>query len=272
MNYYDVLGVNPTCSPDEIQTAYRKLAKKYHPDLGGDENMFHTISEAYDTLKDPHSRAEFDHKNSRRQPQPDIKYKEDVFDDLFTIFGSNGQPKRQYTKQYRNKNLSITVEVELHEVLVDFTKTISVKHMDGSRHIVNVKIPAGIKNGTKINYSGLGDYHYKDLEPGNLTVTVKVNEHKIFTRNNNNLHMNFTITAWDAIIGNTVNIITIENKTLNLNIPAGTQYGTTLKIHNHGLIDKSKNRGDLFVNILIKIPENLTEEQLNICTKLRGKI
>ena len=78
-----------------------------------------------------------------------------------------------------------------------------------------------------------------------------------------------TISAWDAIIGTVKQISSIENKRLNLNIPAGTQYGTVLKIPNHGMYTKTSTRGDLLVQILIKIPENLTEQQLNICTKLR---
>ena len=81
--------------------------------------------------------------------------------------------------------------------------------------------------------------------------------------------MDFTISAWDAIIGSVVNVSTIENRLLNINIPAGTQYGTSFKVPGHGLPDKNNNRGDMFVNIFVKTPENLTEEQLNICKKLR---
>jgi len=269
MNYYDVLGLKPTCSSDEIQTAYRRLAKQYHPDLGGDESKFHEISEAYDTLKNPHSRAAFDHKNARRQ---NIKINsENVFDDMFSVFGSAGfhPSKREYHKAQRNKNLGITVDLTLEELLFTQEKTISVRHLDGSRHIVNITIPIGVTKGTKIKYSGLGDFTHKKIPPGDLTVTINILEDNKFVKDNNNLKMDFTISAWDAIIGTVVNIDTIDKTKLNLSVPAGTQHGTVLKIPKHGLKDKKSNRGDLLVRILIKIPENLSEQQLNICKKLR---
>ena len=87
MNYYNVLGLNPTCSPNEIQTAYRRLAKQHHPDLGGDEQRFHEISEAYEVLKDPHKRAAFDHRNARTQH---VKINTgDVYDDIHVYWGEN---------------------------------------------------------------------------------------------------------------------------------------------------------------------------------------
>ena len=102
-----------------------------------------------------------------------------------------------------------------------------------------------------------------------MTATVKILPHKIFTREGDDLKMHLTIDAWNAIIGTTVQLKTIEQKILNLNIPPSTQYGRILKIPNHGMYRKNGERGDLLVQILVKIPENLTEQQLNICRKLR---
>ena len=98
MNYYEVLGLNVQCSPQDINKAYRKLAKEFHPDIGGNEQRFHEISEAYDVLKDPHKRATFDTYNARRQ--------NNVFDDMFTVFGSAGfhPSKREYTRTKTNRN------------------------------------------------------------------------------------------------------------------------------------------------------------------------
>ena len=110
------------------------------------------------------------------------------------------------------------------------------------------------------------------MPPGDLTVTVNILEHEQFTRESDNLKMHLTISAWDAIIGTVKQLTSIENKKINVNIPAGTQYGTTLKIPCHGMYNKSGSRGDLLVQILVKIPENLTEQQLNICTKLRDDL
>ena len=274
MNYYDVLGLDPTCSPSEIQTAYRQLAKQHHPDLGGNEQRFHEISEAYEILKDPHKRAAFDHRNARTQNIKINTGAGDVFDDMFTVFGSAGfhPSKREYHRAKSNKNLGISIDLTLEEILETHEKTVSIKHTDGSRHLVNLKIPQGVNNGTKIKYSGLGDKTLSNLPPGDLTVTVNLLEHARFTRESNNLKMHLTISAWDAIIGTVKQVTSIENKKINLNIPAGTQYGTTLKIPRHGMYSKSGTRGDLLVQILVKIPENLSEQQLNICTKLRDDV
>ena len=272
MNYYDVLGLEPTCSPKDIQSAYRTKAKQHHPDSGGDVDTFHAVAEAYEVLKDPHKRAAFDVRNSRRQ---NIKINtanmDSVFDDMFTVFGGAGfhPSKREYHRAKVNKNLAISIDCTLEEILANQEKTVSIRHTDGSRHLVNLKIPKGITNSTKIKYSELGDKTHANLPPGDLTVTVNIVEHSVFAREGDNLKMHLTLGAWDAIIGTVVQINTIENKTINLNVPAGTQYGTTLKIPKHGMYNKRGTRGDLLVQALVKIPENLTQQQLNICKKLR---
>ena len=272
MNYYDVLGLEPTCSPKDIQSAYRTKAKQHHPDSGGDVDTFHAVAEAYEVLKDPHKRAAFDVRNSRRQ---NIKINtgnmDSVFDDMFTVFGGAGfhPSKREYHRAKANKNLAISIDCTLEEILANQEKTVSIRHTDGSRHLVNLKIPKGITNSTKIKYSELGDKTHANLPPGDLTVTVNIVEHSVFAREGDNLKMHLTLGAWDAIIGTVVQINTIENKTINLNVPSSTQYGTTLKIPKHGMYNKQGTRGDLLVQVLVKIPENLTQQQLNICKKLR---
>ena len=270
MNYYDILGLEPTCSPEEITKAYRRLAMEYHPDRGGNEQRFHEISEAYDVLKDPHKRAAFDHRNTRRV-HINTGNMDSVFDDMFTVFGGAGfhPSKREYHRKKENRNLGITVDVTLEEILHEQRKTVSIRHTDGSRHLVELKIPASVNTGTKIKYSGLGDKARKNMPPGDLTVTVNVLDHDVFYREEHNLKQHLTISAWDAIIGTVVQVKTLEQKLINLTIPAGTQYGATLRIPHHGLYTKQGARGDLLVQVLVKIPENLSEQQLNICTKLR---
>lgn len=267
MNYYDVLGLEPTCTAEDIQTAYRRLAKKHHPDSGGDVNKFHEISEAYDKLKDPHSRAMFDHRNAR---SVHINTG-DVFDDMFSVFGSAGfhPSKREYKKATRNKNLAITVDCTLEELLQEQEKTVSIKHINASRHLVTLKIPPAVKNNSKIKYTGLGDKTHEHLAAGDLTVTINVLEHERFTRDDSDLCCNQTVVVWDAIVGSTYQVTTLAGRRLNLSIPAGTQHGTVLKIPGHGLPDKRGTLGNMLVTVLVKIPENLTEEQLNICKKLR---
>ena len=265
MNHYDTLGLKQNCSQADVQKAYRKLAKQHHPDTGGDTATFHKINEAYDTLKDPKKRQEFDFSNS----QQNINFDKSSFSDIFNIFGHAGfhPSKRSYKRQIRNKDLNIHIECTLYDILSAQEKHISVKHLDGTRKFVTITIPRGVINGAKIKYAKLGDATHKKLPPGDLIATIQVLKHPIFERDENNLKMDFTINSFDAIIGRSIGIKTLHNKTLNINIPAGTQYGTVFKIPDYGI--KTKNKlGDLFVRILIKTPENLNEEQLNICRRL----
>ncbi len=269
MNYYDVLGLKTNCGPQDITRAYRTLAKEFHPDTGGDEQKFHEISEAYDVLKDPHKRARFDMHNAK---QHTLKTN-DVFDDMFTVFGSAGfhPSKREYTRTKTNKNLGIVIDCTLEESFKQQEKTVSIKHTNGTRHLVNLNIPCSVNDGTKIKYKGLGDLRYPDLPQGDLTVTVKIIPDDVFIREGDNIKMHLTINAWNAIIGTVVQVTTIDKKLLNLNIPAGTQFGTILKLPNYGMYNKKNIRGDFLVQVLVKIPENLSEQQLNICKKLRDE-
>jgi len=269
MNYYNVLKLDNNCSPQDITKAYRNLAKEFHPDSGGNETRFHEISEAYDVLKDPHKRAKFDFHNTK---QSTIKTG-GVFDDMFTVFGSTGfhPSKREYHRANVNRNLGISVDCTLEETLDIQDKTVSIKHTNGTRHLVHLKIPRSVTDGTKIKYKCLGDLRYPDLPQGDLTVTITVIPHERFIREGDNLKIHLTINAWNAIIGTVVQIKTLDNKLLNLSVPASTQYGTTLKILMHGMYTKQGIRGDLLVQILVKIPENLSAQQLNICKKLRDE-
>lgn len=257
MSHYEVLGVKPTDSPDDIKKAYKSLAKKHHPDGGGDVNMFHKISEAYETLADPHQRAKYDHKLNVEKLNKD-------FDWVFP-------QKRSYTKKQNiNKNLSATIELELEEILAPTIKTISLRSINGERHLVNVDIPPGIKSGAKIKYPGLGDRTYASQPYGDLIVNFIVKEHDVFARTNSDLLVGYTINVWDAIVGTTAQIHTLENRLMNVNIPAGTQFGTTLRIPEYGL-PNNNGRGDLLVKVLVKIPENLSEQELNICKAMQDK-
>jgi len=255
MTYYDVLGVNPTDSPDDIKRAYKSLAKQYHPDSGGDVDKFHKISEAYETLRDPHERAKYDHIINQRKMTDDLEW-------------FLRPQKRSYTRRAINKNLSTVVDLELNELLYHTVKTVSIRSLSGDRHLVNIDVPPGVNNGAKIKYPGLGDRTYASEPYGDLIVTFRIANHPEFTRDGVNLYKDYTISTWDAIVGTTIQVTTLEGRMLNLTIPAGTQYGTTFKIEGYGL-PKNNDRGNLLIKVLVKIPENLSETQLNICKALR---
>lgn len=256
MNYYSVLGVDPTATSEQIKTAYRKLARQHHPDSGGDAEKFKQVTEAYDVLKDPHKRAAFDHRSTRIHINSG-----DVFDDLSQAFSF----RQRQTQQRRNKNLTIEVLIDLEETLTDVSKTVSIKHINGNRKFVNVTIPKGTITGN-LKYRGLGDHSHEDQPPGDLLVKVVTKTHPEYFVDGVDVKKAVTISVWEAMLGTSVRVKTLSGKMVQIQIPAGTQHGTVLNVPGHGI---PKHRTDdslgrLLLEILIKIPQNLTQEQLNI--------
>lgn len=255
MNYYTVLGVKPTATSEEIKTAYRKLAIQHHPDQGGDAEKFKQVTEAYDVLKDPHKRAAFDHRSTRIHINAG-----DVFEDLHQAFAF----KQRQAQQRRNKNLSIEVELNLEETLTDVSKTVSIKHVNGNRKFVNVTIPKGTIAGS-LKYRGLGDQSFQDQPPGDLLVKITTKPHPEYTVDGVDVKKTVTISVWEAILGTSVRIHTLNGKMVQMTVPPGTQHGTVLNIPGHGIPKhRTENTlGRLLVEIAVKIPQNLTTEQLN---------
>jgi len=255
MNYYSVLGIDPTATSEQIKTAYRKLARQHHPDSGGDAEKFKQVTEAYDVLKDAHKRAAFDHRSTRIHINAG-----DVFEDLHQAFAF----RQRASQQRRNKNLSIEVEIDLEETLTDTSKTVSIKHVNGKRKFVNVTIPKGTVTGN-LKYRGLGDHSYNDLPPGDLLVKISTRPHPNFVVEGVDVKQSITISVWEAILGTSVRIKTLNSKMVQMAVPPGTQHGTVLNIPGHGLPKHrtDSSLGRLLVEVLVKIPQNLTTEQLN---------
>jgi curved DNA-binding protein len=255
MNYYSVLGIDPTATSEQIKTAYRKLARQHHPDSGGDAEKFKQVTEAYDVLKDAHKRAAFDHRSTRIHINAG-----DVFEDLHQAFAF----RQRASQQRRNKNLSIEVEIDLEETLTDTSKTVSIKHVNGKRKFVNVTIPKGTVTGN-LKYRGLGDHSYNDLPAGDLLVKISTRPHPNFVVEGVDVKQSITISVWEAILGTSVRIKTLNSKMVQMAVPPGTQHGTVLNIPGHGLPKHrtDSSLGRLLVEVLVKIPQNLTTEQLN---------
>lgn len=277
MDYYSTLGVEPNATESQIKSAFKTKAKESHPDLGGDAEKFKQLNEAYDTLKDPQKRAAYDH--MRRGPAGGIHINingtdHDVFNDVFSDLGQVfGQRFRQRApRQKRNRDLNISLRLNIRELVSVVDKTISVRHTTGERKVINVSVPAGVVDGMTLKYPGLGDSAIPNVEPGNLFVQIHVEQDPNFQQRDTDLLTNLTIDAFQAMTGITAEIISVDYKKIKLKIPAGTQYGTVMKVSGYGLLDRTGNRGNLLVTILVKIPENLTQERLNTIRQLMGGI
>jgi curved DNA-binding protein len=262
-NFYDTLGVAETASEKEIKNAFKVLAKKYHPDQGGDENKFKEINEAYDTLKNPEKRQEYDAmrrygtRGSGFNQQGNDFFSEDIFQDFFSGFGfgpGRGQTRVYRTRPRTNQSVNIRITLSIKEVYQATEKTISVRLPSGRDEIVNLKIPAGVQNGAVFKYKGLGD---DNLERGDLLCTVTVLDSDGYTRKGNDLFSDKTISCFDAIRGTEFKIRTLDDRILNVKVPAGTQPGNTIVLKGQGMPvhDTLNIKGNIYIKINILIPQ-----------------
>jgi DnaJ-class molecular chaperone len=268
MDYYQTLGVEKTASQEEIKKAYRKLASQNHPDKGGDTAKFQEIQKAYDTLSDEQRRAEYDQGPRHSGFDPGGFHfhqgSQNDFDDILRKFGFqfHQQGFRQPPPR-RNKDLRIQMPITLQSTLEDQNKTISVQLTSGQRENLDVQIPRGIADGAVIKYAGLGDNMFGNLPRGDLYIHINIIENHRFQVDGNNLHTSVQINSLMAIVGGDVQVEGLDGKTYTLNIPAGIQPGTKLRIKDQGLWQfRGNERGHLLVSVTLKTPTDLTGEQL----------
>mgnify|MGYP003701802431 FL=1 len=296
-DYYKILGVQKNASDEEIKKAYRKLAMKYHPDHTkgdkGAEEKFKKISEAYAVLSDKEKRKEYDTFGSegfrQRFSQEDI-FRGFDFGDIFREFGFGGGDfshggggGRRYSfgagspfnfsgaqqpGQAKGSDLVYELPLTLREVATGTSKVITFQHQGRSENLT-VKIPKGLIAGKKLRLAGKGNPSPYGGPAGNLYIKSKVLDDQVFSSEKYDLYINRELKLTEALLGTTVSVPTIDDKQLSLKIPPGTKPGTKMRLSGHGLPDmKDNKKGDLYVRIQLKIPQNLNEEQKKIVDKL----
>jgi hypothetical protein len=196
----------------------------------------------------------------------------DGIDEIFSRFGFGfgGDPFSPFRQQQkRNKDLRVTIPLPLVTTLEEQTKTISVQTTNGHRETVEVKIPRGVSNGTQIKYPGLGDNLFNTLPRGDLYVHFQIHNADGFIANGIDLHHTINVNCLQAIVGGDVTVTTIDDRNFILTIPAGIQPGAKFRIQQHGLYQmNSNNRGDLYIEVSVTVPQDLSEEQLETVRNL----
>ena len=268
MDYYSTLGVTKNASQEEIKKAYRSLAMKHHPDRGGDEKQFKEIEEAYRTLSDANKKQIYDMGGDPNNNNPGMggfEFNSGNFDDIFRNFGFGFRPR-----QRQNQSISITVTITLEEVLTGKTLDAELALPGGARKLININITAGVENGQQIRYPQMGSQAIAGLPPGDLIVAVQLQGHPVFHRERQNIFCDRKISLTDAVLGTTLEVITLDKKQLTITVPPGTQPDTMLNCKGEGLPHmRSNQRGNLFVRIKIEVPKNLNSLQQQLFEQLK---
>jgi curved DNA-binding protein len=292
-DYYKILGVEPSADLKTIKSAYRKLARKYHPDVSEEtqaEERFKEVTEAYEVLGDVKKRAEYDEIRQYGQhgqqfrPPPDwestggfggagfSQFDGDFSDFFESIFG--GGPRRQRGGPRRGgggfgsrgQDVEIDMPVFLEDTLSEESKEISYNlphyDVDGSRledvkKTLKVKIPKGVTDGERIRLKGQGAPGLGDGPPGDLYLRIRMVPHPLFDVEGHNLVITVPLAPWEAALGAKVTVPTLQGK-IQLTIPANSQSGTRLRIKGRGLPGKTI-QGDLYALLNVVMPSKTTE-------------
>jgi curved DNA-binding protein len=252
MNYYRTLGLEPGASDEDVKKAYRKLAMKHHPDRGGDESEFKKIKEAYESIIE-----------GKGQPRDFDPRGFDAFQDLHDMFnmgrragGRNWSFHGGWEENLTNTDITVSVPISLEDAHNGFTRTIEFTTPSGLQKKLSVTFPTGTTRDIKIRYAGEGDVLNPKLPPGDLYVRVDILPHPIWNVDRSNLHTSIRLTAWQAMFGTTVEIEEISGSTIEVNIPAGTQPNSQLRLKNRGMnIRGSNERGNAFLTVEVVIPK-----------------
>lgn len=303
-DYYSTLGVSKSASAEEIKKAYRKLAKEYHPDSNKSpdaEKKFKQISEAYTVLSDADKRAKYDRLganwNKHRETggsYDDFNWSDyfnqgagrkstgtrqrvgdvfgegagisDFFERIFGGgFGSSSKSAKQSTSKQKGENFKTEVEVSLEEAYSGINKVLNI---NGEK--LEIKIKPGTSDGLVMKISGKGMPNYDGSGKGDLLITVRVKEHPVFKRVANDLYCDIEVNYLDAVLGGKAAVSTLSGK-LQVNIAPNSRSGKVLKLKGMGMPDyKHKDvKGDLYIKLIIQIPEKLSDEVIELIKQIK---
>lgn len=289
--HHETLGVKSTATADEIKRAYRKLVKTHHPDVGGDEEKFKAINAAYAALTDPQAAQRENPFSRGGGSNPFEQRPSDGFggwrqysynggttgnpaDDEFIKeflkqqFGAGFHPG--YQQPPRNRTLSATIRVPLASIVAEQTRVLNV-NTGRSQRAVEVKIPAGVHNGAQIRYPGFGADNLTQAPPGDLIVTIIVEDDPAWLRNDDDVLAAIKLDVMDAMLGCEVNVTGIRGNNISVTVPAGIQHGQMLRVAGQGLPGADGKVGNMLLQVHLVVPRQLTETQIATLKAMRDE-
>ena len=304
-DYYETLGVSKTASEDEIKSAFRKLARKHHPDVAKDkkaaEEKFKQINEAYEVLSDPERRQKYDQLGANWnqpggfQPPPqwgggqpggfrwgsgenggvEFEFGGTGFSDFFEQFFGGGRGRSAFggfgqrgATAERGSDVEADIMVTLEEALHGSTRQVSLRRAGSKKtETYQVKIPRGVREGQRIRLAGQGEAGERGGKSGDLFLRVRLARHPDFSVEGNDLVHEVKIAPWQAVLGDQLIVPTLEGSA-RLKLPPGTQGGQRFRLRERGLPGVSGQRGDLYVAVQISVPKKLSEREREIWNQL----
>jgi curved DNA-binding protein len=307
-DYYSTLGVSRDASADDIQKAYRKLARKYHPDMNPDDasakKKFQEVQSAFEVLSDPEKRKLYDQYGAAYEsvgaggprgpgggqwryttstgPQsfdfdlndlfgagePEVEGS-GSFADLFRHLG-RGRGARRAAQAHRGNDLRADLTVPFATAVLGGQAALTVQRHDGAVETIKVKIPAGIDEGKKIRLRGQGEPGAADGPPGDILITIHVSPHPFFRRTGNRLDVRVPVTLAEAVQGAKVDVPT-PHGTITLSVPPNTSSGRRLRIKGHGVRPANGPAGDLFAEIEIVLPPGITDDERQLLADISNR-
>lgn len=286
-DYYAILGVERGADTAEIKKAYRKLARKYHPDVSkekGAEERFKEIAEAYQTLKDPEKRAAYDQLGNYQpgqefKPPPDWRqqYSDQPFSfddidlsDLFAGLGGGGQRGRQgrgnmaMPGQDYEVSVHITLEDAYRGIEVNLDLTVPEYDKNGRLHRMphafKARIPKGATDGQRLRVPGKGGKGYNGGRDGDLYLNIVLHPHALFRVSGHDVYLDLPLAPWEAVLGTTLEVPT-PGGPVRLKVPSGTRAGQQLRLPKRGLPRPRGGEGDFFAIAQIVVPGVVSEQE-----------
>jgi DnaJ-class molecular chaperone len=313
-DYYTTLGVSKTATDKEIKQAFRKLARKYHPDVNpGDkaaEAKFKEVNEANEVLSDPEKRKKYDELGANWRAYENVPpgahahggspfggqwsaggagggfrtmSEEEVaemfggdggdspFSDFFkTFFGGMGGAEestgarggRARPRARKGQDVEHPFELDLEDAIRGSVQRLQLRH-DGHARTVEVRIPAGVTDGSRVRVAGEGGRGTGSAPSGDLYLRVQLKPHPVFDVKGRDVYTRARVAVPVAVLGGEIDVTTPESKTLRLKLPPGTQSGQRFRLRGHGLpnVGKPDDRGDLYANVEVDIPKSLSDEE-----------
>jgi curved DNA-binding protein len=305
-DYYQTLGLAKSASSKEIKQAFRKLARKFHPDVNpGDktaEAKFKEINEAYEVLGDADKRRKYDElganwrqyeqaQQAGQSPLGDVGWSagggqpggfrsinEDELRDMFggehpfseffqAFFGGSGAAERhgragRGTRARTGRDVEEAIDLSLEEAMNGAMRRLAVKH-EGHTRTVDVRIPAGVGDGSRVRVPGEGEQGASGGRAGDLYLRVRLTPDPRFERRGRDLHTVVAVPVTTAVLGGEAEVSTVGDRPLRLKIPPATQNGQVFRLKGHGMpaVGKSAERGDLYATVSVTLPKQLTPEQ-----------